>query len=116
MEFAIAVVIQDLDVQEERDFDITYGVCLSRSLFIICRICSRATFEPGLLQCSFQIILCRSFLNVALSKFLCNLHVCSSFALDEDGLIKSKCSLKCKVQLFIRRKLTLESLEQDQYR
>ena len=49
MEFAIAVVIQGLDVKEERDFDITYEACLSRSLFTICRKCSRATFESGLL-------------------------------------------------------------------
>ena len=70
MEFAIAVVIQGLDVKEEQDFEITYGACLSRSLFIICRKCSRATFESGLLQCSFQRILCREFLNFALSKFL----------------------------------------------
>ena len=48
MEFAIAVVIQGLDVKEERDFDITYGAYLSRSLFIFCRKCSRATFESGL--------------------------------------------------------------------
>ena len=61
MEFAIAVVIQGLDVKEEREFDITYGACLSRSLFIICRKCSRAAFESGLLQCSFQLILCRSY-------------------------------------------------------
>ena len=44
MEFAIAVVIHGLDVKEERDFfDITYGTCLSRSLFINCRKCSWAT-------------------------------------------------------------------------
>ena len=70
MEFAIAEVIQGLDLKEERDFDITFGACLSRSLFIICRKFSRDTFESGLLQCSFQLILCRSFLNFALSKFL----------------------------------------------
>ena len=35
MEFAIALVIQGLGVKEERDFDIMYGACLSRSLFII---------------------------------------------------------------------------------
>ena len=33
------------------------------------RKCSRATFESGLLHCSFQLILCRSFSNFALSKF-----------------------------------------------
>ena len=63
MEFAIAMIIQDLDVKEERDFDIAYGACLSRSLFVIYRKCSRATFESGLLQCSLQLILCRSFLS-----------------------------------------------------
>ena len=68
MEFAIVVVIEGLDVKEEQDLDM-YGACLSGSLFIICRKCSRATFEPGLLQCSFQLILCRSFLNFALSKY-----------------------------------------------
>ena len=31
MEFAIAMVIQGLDVKEEQDFGITYGACLSRS-------------------------------------------------------------------------------------
>ena len=67
MEFAIAVVIQGLDAKEEQDFDITYGACLSRRLFIICRKCSRATFESGLSQCSFQLILCRSFLNFIVS-------------------------------------------------
>ena len=40
---------QGLDVKEEHDFDITYGACLSRSLFIICRKCSMAIFESGLL-------------------------------------------------------------------
>ena len=70
MEFAIAVVIQGLDVKEEQDFEITYGACFSRSLFIICRKCSRATFESGLLQCSFQLILCKAFLNLALPRFL----------------------------------------------
>ena len=69
-----------------------YGACLSRHLFIICKKCSRTTSESGLLQCSFQLILCRSFLNFALSKFLqylCSLHFCWSFALDEDGSIKN---------------------------
>ena len=61
MEFAIAEVIEGLDVKEEGDFDIIYAACLSRSLFIIWRKCSRGTFESGLLQCSFQLILCRSF-------------------------------------------------------
>ena len=32
MEFAIAVVIQGLDVKEDQYFDITYGACLSTSL------------------------------------------------------------------------------------
>ena len=54
MEFAIAVAIQGLDVKEEPDFDITHGACLSRSLFIICRKCSRAT--SALLQCSFHLM------------------------------------------------------------
>ena len=36
MEFAIAMVIQGLDLKEEQNFDITYGASLSRSLFIIC--------------------------------------------------------------------------------
>ena len=34
MEFATEVVIQGLDVKEERDFDIMHGAYLSRSLFI----------------------------------------------------------------------------------
>ena len=93
VKFAIAMVIQGLDVKEVRDFGITYGACLSRSLFIICRKCSRATFESGLLQHYFQLILCRSFLiNFFLSKFLWHcfsLHVCSSFALVEDASIKN---------------------------
>ena len=70
MEFTIAVVIKGLNGKEERDFDIMYEAYLSSSLFIIYRKCSRATFESGLLQYSFQFVLCRSFLNFALSKFL----------------------------------------------
>ena len=54
IKFAIAVIIQGLDVKEEQDFDITYGACLCRSLFIICRKCSRAT--SALPQCSFQLM------------------------------------------------------------
>ena len=56
MEFATEVVIQGLDVKEERDFDIMHEAYLSRSLFIICRKCSRVTFESGLLQCSFKLV------------------------------------------------------------
>ena len=84
MEFVISVDIPGLDVKEERDFSIMYGEFLSRSLFSICRKRSRATFESGLLQCTFQFILCRSFLKFVSSKFLqhlCSLHVCSSCAL-----------------------------------
>ena len=54
IKFAIAVIIQGLDVKEEQDFDITYGACLSRILFIIYRKCSRAT--SALLQRSFQLM------------------------------------------------------------
>ena len=69
MEFSVVVFVEGVDVKEEQDLDIMYGACLSGSLFIICRKCSRATFESGLLQCSFQLTLCRSFLNFALSKY-----------------------------------------------
>ena len=94
--YGISVDIPGLDVKEERDFSIMYGAFLSRSLFNICRKRSRATFGSGLLQCSFQLISCRSFLKFVSSKFLqhlCSLHVCSScalvFALVEDYSIKN---------------------------